>query len=348
MGGPHGRGEDSVSRPSASIYDVAERAGVSIATVSRVLRGTVKVAPETRDRVLVAAEELRWRPNRLARGLATKGQSAVGIVFPDLSGPYYSQVVLGFEEQAVEADRSVLILATHGRLNSDEMVLDLADRCDGLVVMDRTVTDDVVRDLEAAQVPVVLLARPAVGEVPAVRAENTAAATELVAHLVVTHGLRRLAFLGDPEAAPDVEQRWDGFRRGHADAGLTPPDKPVRSGFLVDDGYAAAAALLDEADRPQALYCANDEVALGACRAAHDLGLRIPRDLAVTGWDDNPAARALTPPLTTVRQPMRELGRTAGDLLSARMAGVGGDSLTLPTQPVIRRSCGCPSEEVPR
>lgn len=338
----------TASRPSASIYDVAQRAGVSIATVSRVLAGSAKVAPATRDRVLAAAEQMRWRPNQLARGLAGKGLNAVGIVFPDLLGLYYSQVVLGYEERAVADDRSVLILATHGRANSDDMVRDLAGRVDGLVVMDRTVSDEVVRVLEAEATPVVLLARPSVGRTPTVRAENTAAAAQLLGHLFA-HGYRRLAFLGDPDAAPDAEQRWEAFCGAHREAGLRPPDKPVRCGFLIDDGHAAAMSLLDDGERPEALVCVNDDVALGALRAAHDQGLRVPADLAVTGWDDGPAARAATPTLTTVRQPVRELGRAAADLLAARIAGSGRvASLSLPTHPVIRRSCGCPTEEVSR
>lgn len=270
-----------------------------------------------------------------------KRHRAVGIVFPDLLGSYYSEVALGYEQAAVGAERSVLILATHGRVDSDELVLDLADRVDGLVVMDRTVSDDVVRDLELGAKPVVLLARPAVGPTPSVRTENTRSATTLVAHLV-GHGHQRMAFLGDPDAAPDVEERWAGFRQAHADAGLAVPDKPARCGFLPEDGFAAASGLLDADARPTALVCANDEIALGAYLAAREQGLRLPSDVAVTGWDDNTAAGAVTPTLTTVRQPLRELGRRAGDLLSARIGAGEATSLTLPTTVVIRNSCGCP------
>ncbi len=130
------------SRPS--VYDVAARAGVSIATVSRVLGGSAPVAAETRRRVLAAADELRWRPNRLARAFVAQSHGAVGIVFPDLGGPYYSRVIAGFEETAAERRAAVLILATHGRANASDLVADLADRVDGLVVMGRTVDDATV------------------------------------------------------------------------------------------------------------------------------------------------------------------------------------------------------------
>jgi len=324
-----------------SIYTVAEHAGVSIATVSRVLRGTAPVAPATRERVLAATEALRWRPSHVARGLAGKGHSAIGVVFPDLLGPYYAQVVLGFEQHAVADDRSVLILATHGRPNADEMVVDLAGRVDGLVVMDRTVSDEVVRGLDKAGTPIVLLARDGVGSIPVVRAENIEAAKRLTSHLM-DHGHTRLAFVGDPEGAPDVEQRWRGFLAAHEAAGVSPPEKAIRCGFLTDDGYACGSELLDDDERPTAVVCANDELALGLYRAARDLGLRIPADVAVTGWDDLATVSLITPALTTVRQPARELGARAGALLSARIAG--SDDLipeTLPTDLVLRHSCGC-------
>jgi LacI family transcriptional regulator len=154
---------DRGARRSPTIYKVAERAGVSIATVSRVQRGTGLVAPATRRRVERAIEELAYRPSRLGRSLAHGSHDATGIVFPDLSGPYYSTVILGYEEASAAEGRSVLILGTHQRPGSVDQVLDLADRVDGLVIMGRTVADDVVGELHRRGVPVVLLARPPVG-----------------------------------------------------------------------------------------------------------------------------------------------------------------------------------------
>ena len=137
----------------ANIYAVADRAGVSIATVSRVQRGIEAVPPATRDRVLRAIEELRYTPNGSGRALATQCQGAMGIVFPDLSGPYYSEVILGVEEEMVAAGHSLFILGTHGRDHSAELVLDLMSRVDGMIVMGRTVSDEQVRALESGRVP---------------------------------------------------------------------------------------------------------------------------------------------------------------------------------------------------
>jgi LacI family transcriptional regulator len=337
---------DRGRRPN--VYRVAERAGVSIATVSRVLGDTGPVAPETRRRVLQAVAELRWRPSRPARALAGSGHEAVGIVFPDLAGPYYAQVIRGFERQAVDHRSAVLVLATHGRENCEDMVDDLAARVDGLVVMGRTIPDDAVIELEASGVPVVLLARPPVSGALAVRAENALAAEALTTHLL-GHGLERLSFLGDPDSSPDVRERWLGFVQAHRSADLTPPGAPVScSGFEPEHGYKGALDALQGQGEVDGLVCANDELASGAYRAAETCGLSIPADVAVTGWDDIPIAGHLAPRLTTVRQPMRELGARAAALLFERIGGGEPESVVLPTSLVVRGSCGCPvrQEEV--
>ncbi len=328
-------------RRNATIYEVARRAGVSIATVSRVHRSAHLVSPATRERVDRAVAELGYRPSRLGRSLAHGHHDATGIVFPDLSGPYYSEVILGYEEASAAEGQSVLILATHGRAASGSEVLDLADRVDGVVLFGQTVGDDIVEELERRRVPVVLLARPMHGSADSVRAENQSAARGLTEHLI-GHGHRRIAFVGDPDGSPDAAERWDGFVDAHRAAGRR-PKKSVRSGFRTADGLAAATDLLAGTRRPDAILCANDEIAMGVLEAARAARITIPDDLAVTGWDDIPAARHVAPPLTTVRQPMLELGRRAAELLRDRISTPRNEPLheLLTTELVIRSSCGC-------
>jgi LacI family transcriptional regulator len=325
-------------RRAVTIYEVADRAGVSIATVSRALRDSDLVATATRRRVRQVAEELRFRPSRAGRALAEGQHAANGIVFPDLSGPYYAEVVLGYEEVVAELGRSVLILATNGRAHADEAVLELAGRVDGMVIMGRTVDDEVVARIADTGLPLVLLARPPIEHVESVdtvTADNDRSAHDLTAHLL-GHGHRRLAFLGDPTQSPDVAGRYAGFRRAVGD---TAP-APTPCAFDVRSGYASARTLLTGA-RPDAVVCANDEVALGALRAAEDLGLSVPTDLALTGWDDIMAAHYAR--LTTVHQSMRELGATAARWLDERISGttaIPARHEVLPTELVIRTSCG--------
>jgi LacI family transcriptional regulator len=331
----------SKPRDGVTIYEVARRAGVSIATVSRALRDSELVTLQTRERVRAAAAELNFTPSRLGRSLAEGRHAANGIVFPDLVGPYYAEVVLGYEEVAAELGRSVLIRATHRRPDADAQVLEMAARVDGMVIMGQSVADDVVARIAATGLPLVLLSRDQVSDVDTVRPENAATARELARHLV-GHGYRRFAFLGDPAAAPDVAGRYAGLASGLKSARLLVPD-PVPCPFELDAGRAAAAELLAGAPRPQVIVCANDELALGALTAAGEAGLRVPDDLAVTGWDDLMAARFAG--LTTVRQPMRELGATAAyrlhEQMNARPAKRAGRQETLPTELVLRTSCAC-------
>jgi LacI family transcriptional regulator len=291
--------------------------------------------------VLAAVDELRWRPSRLARAFVAQSHGAVGIVFPDLGGPYYSRVIAGFEDDASQRRSAVLILATHGRANADELVYELADRVDGLVVMGRTISDEAVAAIARSHTPIVMLARPPVGPVASVRAANTAPAVALTQH-VLAHGRRRLAFVGDPEQSPDVAERWRGVRRALRHADLDPAGVLVHcEGLDVEHGYKAGLDLFAGGNRIDAVMCANDEVAGGVVRAAAATGVRVPDDVVVTGWDDTALAARMHPPLTTVRQPMWELGARAAHLLFERIEGRPATSAVLRTSLVIRDSCGC-------
>jgi LacI family transcriptional regulator len=332
---------------AATIYEVARRAGVSIATVSRALRDSDLVTADTREKVHAAARELHFTPSRLGRSLAEGRHAANGIVFPDLVGPYYAEVVLGYEAAAAELGSSVLILATRGRPHPVAAVRDLAGRVDGLAIMGNTVGDDVVAGIAGTGVPLVLLARDPVPGVDTIRTRNERTASELAAHLI-GHGHRRFAFLGDPGGAPDVAGRYAGLASALRAAGLDVPP-PVPCGLDLQSGQAAARDLLREP--PDAVVCANDEIALGVLLAAEAAGLA--RTPAVTGWDDLLAARFAG--LTTVSQPMRELGATAARWLHGRITERTADPADrpvairrriLPTALVVRNSCGTHNPEV--
>ncbi len=332
----------------ATIYQVAHSAEVSIATVSRVLRGTTPVAQPTRERVLRAVDALGYRPNRLGRSLAEGHHAADGIVFPHLCGPYFAEVVLGYEEVAAARGRSVLILATYGRDAAADQVLDLATRVDGLVVLGPAVEDGVLAEIAASGLPLVLIARnqpeaTGSGTLSTVNAENDTSAYDLTRHLIAAHGYRDLTFLGDVDTSVDALDRWHGFCRALDDAGVGASHDPVGCAFDEPGGYAAASRLLAQTrSRPQALVCANDEIALGAILAAEELGVRVPADLAITGWDDVMAARHSRPGLTTVRAPMRQIGAQAARRLHDVLSGGTREPQheVLPTQLVVRASCG--------
>ncbi|MGH3741240.1 MAG: LacI family DNA-binding transcriptional regulator [Micromonosporaceae bacterium] len=331
------RSEAAARRPN--VYQVAARAGVSIATVSRALREGTPVSPQTRERVLAAAKELSWRPNQAAQALAGVSHNAVAIVFPDLAGPYYARVISGFESEVVRQGSAVMVLATHGRAASELMVRDLAVRVDGLVIMDQTIPDSTVAEI-VVETPVILLARPGFEAVGSVRSENVQAAVSVTRHLF-GHGLRRLRFMGDPARTPDVRERWLGFVQAHAADDVPLPAEPLRcAGFEAEHGYQAALDVLQDS-AIDGIVCANDELASGVYRAAADTGRVIPDDLAVTGWDDVSLAEHVSPPLTTIRQQVGDLGATAARLLFDRMEAREAPDRVLPTELVVRESCGC-------
>ena len=322
---------------ASTIRDVARSAGVSIATVSRAMREPSIVSVETLRRVRAAADELDYTPSQLGRQLAERRHGANGIVFPDLSGPYYGEVVVGYEDVASELGRAVLILATHGRPAAREMITRLAGRCDGLVVLGHTVSDEVLLELAERGIPLVTVARPAVPGVDAVSAENHRTAHTLATHLAAS-GARSVVFLGNPDRSPDVTERLAGLRAGALEAGLEVSELRVET--MDEQGGAVAAEHLcqQQGALPDAIACANDELALGLMTALRERDVVVPRDVLVTGWDDIMAARYAE--LTTVRQPLRDLGATAARFLDDLIAGRRAEprNEVLPTELIVRSS----------
>lgn len=336
----------------STIYEVAHRSGVSTATVSRVMAGGKGFSPATRERVQATAAELGWVPSGPARGLASRRAGVVGLLFPDLglsgdtedeSPLYVDQVIRGAERAATSAGDAVLIAATR-TASGRELAFSVAGKSDGLVVMARSLTEPDIAVL-ARSVPVVVLAtHDATGGPDFVGVDNRSGCREITAHLIQAHGYTDLAFLAGPDDSPDSEERFAGFCEALAEAGLPVPAGPdAAGGFTEAGGRQAVAALLEAGRRPRAIVCGNDEMAIGALTALRAGRLRVPGDVAVTGFDDISAAHHLRPALTTVRQPMRELGERSVRMLLARISDPAAprQSVVLPTQTVIRRSCGC-------
>lgn len=336
----------------STIYEVAQRSGVSTATVSRVMADGKGFSATTRDRVLAIAAEIGWVPSGPARGLASRRAGIVGLLFPDLgrsgeaeeeSPLYVDQVIRGAERAATAVGDAVLIAATHCA-SGRELAFSVAGKVDGLVVMARSLSDE---DIEAISrsVPVVVLANSDTsGGLDFVGADNRGGTREITAHLISQHGYTDIAFLGGPPESPDSQERFAGFRQAMGEAGLRVPAKPtVIGGFTEAGGQQAVQAMLAAGRTPRAIVCGNDEMAIGALIALRAARLRVPADVAVTGFDDIAATRHVRPALSTVRQPMRELGERSVRVLLDRIADHTRppESLILPTELVIRGSCGC-------
>jgi LacI family transcriptional regulator len=324
-----------------TIYSVAERAGVSIASVSRVLQGSTAVSAKTRQRVLEAAEELKYVPLAAARSLAVRHHEAHGLVLPELSVPYSSELLMGFESRAADLGQSVVLMLAEGKDDLTAAVRKLATRVDGLAMLgSAAIPDSTVTALHGSK-PVVLIAGDPRADVDTVTSENTHSAEEITAH-VLGHGRRTLRFVGDPDSGPDVRDRYAGFVAAHRAAGLEAA-APVRIALREADGTALADRILSGDLTADALVCANDELALAVLKRLREGGTRVPDDVAVVGWDDVMTARYVEPALTTVRQPVRELGAQAAERLHRRVTGIAVEDgpQVIPTHLVIRSSCGC-------
>lgn len=330
------------SPPVATIKDVAREAGVSVATVSRALNGAENVLPHTRQRILDVARELRYAPSGAARSLITRKTDTVGALLPDLHGEFFSELIRGIDQAARARGLHLLLSSSHD--DADEAAAALRamnGRVDGLVVMSPHADDDFLAQNLPHNLPAVLLnsgARRPAQRVFAV--DNFGGAREMTEHLVRS-GRRRIAFLGGPQANFEAQERERGYR-----AGLGRAARPwvLAGDFSEAGGQRAAAALLalPPAERPDAVFAANDIMAIGLLGALQAGGVRVPEDIALAGFDDIPIARYVSPALTTMHVPIAALGSQALDALADALDGsaAGADATVMPVQLVVRRSCG--------
>lgn len=328
----------------ATIRDVARASKVSIATVSRVFNDSPAVSEVTRQRVRAAAQSLGYWPNGIARSLITNRTHMLGVVLPDLHGEFFSEVIHGVDEASRAHGLHVLVSRASAR--ADELTSALRSmrgRVDGLVVMAPDLRASETLEQTARSIPTVVLNpdRP-LESVDTVAIDNGGGARQVVSHLIRL-GHRCIAMVTGPEHNADSRQRLEGYRRALADAGLfTTPDLVVAGDFTEPSGYDAALQLLARSHRPTAIFVANDVMAVGVLGALDDLGVPVPGDIAVAGFDDIPLAQYLRPPLTTVHVDMLGLGRRAVELLldPGRRERTPGRHDVLPTTLVVRRSCG--------
>ena len=328
---------------SATILDVAGRARVSAATVSRVMTGSAhSVNEDTRRRVLAAARDLGYLPNMLARSLLKRETSAIGVLVPDVSNPYYAIILRGIEDAAGRARRAVILCNTDRRHDKQQTYLQtlLERRVDGLIIAGGTFRkQDLVR--VKTMLPVVMIGRHEV-PFPSVRVDNVEAAMVASRHLIDL-GHRRIACLAGPPTSLTAGDRLLGYRRALREAGVEPrPEDAVTAEFSLDGGRLGIARLFARVDPPTAVVASSDQMAVGALRALSEAGLSVPGDVSVVGFDDSPLASFTIPALTSIAIPMYEIGRHAMDLLLRCLKGERGDSVVLPAELRVRESTAPP------
>jgi len=300
-----------------TIRQVATTAGLSPATVSRALSGSRRVAPELQARALAAAEQLGYRANRVARALRTRSTGTVGMVVPNIANPFFPVIIQAVEKQ-LRAQGTQLLLCDSGddvRQEAELVHSLLEHRIDGILVSpcDRVSSRTTVR-LAASQVPVVQIDRRAGSEVAFVGVDQDRAMAEVVEHLA-RQGCRRFAYVASSSRASTAAERSRGYRRAVQRFANGSHDRLYAGDFSMEWGREAARRLLAERDLPDAVVCANDLVALGVLDVLRSHGVDVPGDVLLTGFDDTEVAAVTWPPLTSVRQPLEEVGRRAVELL---------------------------------
>jgi DNA-binding LacI/PurR family transcriptional regulator len=303
-----------------SIKDIARAVGVSHPTVSRALHGSPLVAPETAAQIRKAAEEMGYKASLVARSLVTRKTQTIGLVVTTIADPFYFEIVSGIEEVAAAKGYSVIL--ANCQIDPDReirVVRSLQERrVDGIIVAASRVGGLYLSLMSEMEVPIVLINNQHDGEfIYSVSIDDVEGARDVTNHLIAL-GHQRIAYMGDPFGCQTDVHRFDGYKAALSEAGL-----PVRPEFVVEadglpsGGRAAAHKLLSLAEPPTAIFCYNDMSLLGALRAAAECDLTVPRDLSLVGFDDLFFAPYVQPAITTLRQPKREMGRRAIELMFA-------------------------------
>jgi LacI family transcriptional regulator len=302
---------------AVTLLDVARVAGVSPSTVSRILNGTARVAPAKREAVEAAIAQLQFRPNIFARSLKTGITMTVGVLTQSIESQFYSRALKGIEVGLEASGHSPIIVSGHWSAETDLASLQLltSRRVDGLIILTSNIADADVLQL-ARQQPVVITERALQGpNLRSLHVDQQHGGYLATRHLL-EQGHTRIAHIAGVENRGDAEDRYLGYLQAHAEAGVTPdPRLLVRGNFTDQGGHVAALRLIDSGVPFTAIFCANDDTAQGARLALYQRGLRVPDDVSLVGFDDMPTSRFMTPPLTSVRQPVYEVGLYAARML---------------------------------
>jgi LacI family repressor for deo operon, udp, cdd, tsx, nupC, and nupG len=329
----------------SNIYEVARRAGVSTATVSRVLSRPNVVSAATRRKVMQAVEDMGYAPNSAAKTLRTRRSEKILVTVPDISNPFFSLILQGIQDAAQRDGYAVLLGDTQHDEKREEGYARMLQRkeADGLVFLGHRLpmaAAELARALAPRCAPIVHGCEYSSNlRVPSVHIDNARAAADALDHLYAL-GHRRIGIVTGPLMSPLSRDRLQGATDRARERGAADDLTVARGDFSIDSGAAAAEALLAWNEPPTALFCFNDMMAIGAIASARARGLRVPHDLSVIGFDDIRVAAFMDPPLTTVAQPMREIGEGAVRLLLEILRGDGVQpvSVTLPHTLVVRGS----------
>jgi LacI family transcriptional regulator len=329
------------------LKDIAQRAGLSIMTVSKALRDEPDVSATTKTRIKLLAQQMGYVPDCTAQGLRTRKTKLFGLVISSMTNPIYSRVVVAIEERAYALGYEVLLAHTLNIPEREEACLRrlMSRRVDGLFISPvyRLATEArIYQELAARRVPTVLLGHtaPFCSQFVNVEADDLLAAYAVTQHLLKL-GHKRIAFLAGPSAAPWTQERFEGYRRALREAGLEMDDRLVfQAGRTIEDGAKAASQMINEFSDATAVQAVNDVVAVGCAETLLNHGLKIPQDISVAGFGNILLGTHFRVPLTTTRQPKFRLGSAAVDAMQELLRGHRPESKRLPAELIVRASTG--------
>jgi DNA-binding LacI/PurR family transcriptional regulator len=326
-----------------TIYDVAKEAGVSISTVSKVINNTGRISEKTRKKVLEVMETLRYQPSVVASALTGKRTRTIGLIIPDVANPFFSEIARKIEDRGRELGFNVLMCNTDNNPDTEEMYLSLLKQksVDGIIIGTTTTNYTVLNELLCEHFPVALVAQ----DVPelaidVVRVDDFLGGYQATSHLVSLGHKRIAIMLGNLSRTSD-KYRFQAYRQVLEENGLKYDEKLVIcTDYSMEDSKRAALELLKSSERPTAIFACFDSLAVGVYQAAKEVGLRIPEDLSVVGFDNTILATIVDPPLTTVAQPIDEIGHQVVDLLVREIEGEKSTKqrVILPPKLIIRNS----------
>lgn len=306
-----------------TIYDVAREAGVSMATVSRVVNGNPNVKPATRKKVLETIERLGYRPNAVARGLASKKTTTVGVVIPDISNAFFAEVVRGIEDIASMYHYNIILSNSDKNVDKELSLINtlLEKQVDGLLFMGGEVTEEHLQIFKTAMVPIVLAAtKDEQNMFPSVDIDHTQAAKDAV-QAFIESGHQKIAMISGPLTDPLTGYaRYEGYKQALLEAGLSLNENYIRVGdYRYESGMEAMKYFLSLDEKPTAVFSVSDEMAVGAIHEIQDQGLKVPDDIEVRGFDNIPISSMVRPLLSTVAQPQYDIGAVAMRFLTKYM-----------------------------
>jgi LacI family transcriptional regulator len=321
-----------------TIREVAQRAGVSYATVSHVINKTRFVSDETRTRVLSAMSELNYRPNALARSLRIGETHTIGLILPDSANPFFAEIARSIEDMAFKLGYSVILCNTERDTQREQLYVDVLSKrqVDGIIFVATGDQVDSLNSLIEQDMPVVLIDRDLPNiEIDAVLTDNQRGGYLATRHLIARNH-RRIACVAGPSHITPSAERVTGYAQALAEASIPYDETLVQDGdYHPASGQQVTAQLLSLASPPTAIFALNDLMAMGALRAAAEAGLRVPEDLAVIGYDDIEFASFTNPPLSTIAQPKEEVGSKATEILVNRISEKNGFHRRLVLEPTL-------------